>query len=224
MSLASDLAAAQKAAVDRATDGNPTSMRRATVISVSPFTISMNGVAILSPPRLPSYAPVAGDVVLVLMDGAAPLVVASLSSGWVVDSARNPIVKTAGGNETRGNAVVVARYRITDGHCEWQGHYVLGNTTSWPVGALSLVLPVLPENSYFVAASTSIPGGFVRAFNGASYFYANVEYVGGGALGTAQLLAQNVSTTASVPWSINTVPFAFTTNYILSWNLRYPIA
>lgn len=196
----------------------------ATVTSVAPFTITYaNGSTYVSPDVSYRYWPTLNDTVRVELGGLKPFVLDLIGSPWHDDHLRNPIVKTAGGNENRGNAIIVARYRIIDGFCDWHGHYVLGSSTTWPGGALSLVLPVNPENNYFVAASTSIPGGFVRAFNGTSYFYANVEYAGGAVLGTVQLISQNVSTTPAVPWSINTVPVAFTTNYILSWNLRYPV-
>lgn len=75
----SDIAAAQRAQIERALDGTgTTNLRRATVTDVSPFTISMNGVSIASPPRSPRYGPVVGDTVLVLMDGAAPYVLEAI--------------------------------------------------------------------------------------------------------------------------------------------------
>lgn len=74
-----ELAIVQKAQIERATDGNFSSIRRATVTAISPFTILMNGVSVVSPPRSPNYGPVVGDVVLVLMDGAAPYVLESMN-------------------------------------------------------------------------------------------------------------------------------------------------
>lgn len=76
-----DAAAAQTALVERAiSQTGSADIRRATVTAISPFTISMNGVSIPSPPKSPHYAPIVGDVVLVLMDGSAPYVLEAIST------------------------------------------------------------------------------------------------------------------------------------------------
>jgi hypothetical protein len=75
-----DLSQAQVDLVSRRTEGDPAAMRRATVTGTNPFTISMNGVSVVSPPKLPSYVPIVNDIVLVLMDGAAPLVIDRLNT------------------------------------------------------------------------------------------------------------------------------------------------
>jgi hypothetical protein len=140
---------------------------------------------------------------------------------WIDDHLRNPIVRTGGVNETRNNAVVTARYKIdADGFCDWEGHYILGTTTSWAAGALALVLPVNPESTTFVGGSTSMPGVTLRAYNG-GFFPGYVEYNGAGNLGTVSCFNASQAPSAAAAWSTS-VPFTWGNTHILSWHLRYP--
>jgi hypothetical protein len=76
-----DLARTQAAQVDRnsVAPKDAFTTRRATVTSISPFTILINGVSVVSPPKSPGYYPLVGDIVLVLMDGSAPYVLESVN-------------------------------------------------------------------------------------------------------------------------------------------------
>jgi hypothetical protein len=140
---------------------------------------------------------------------------------WTPDN-RTLIVKTSGGNETRGLSNVTARYRVdSDGFMNWQGHYSLNTGVNWPTGSLMLYLPANPEDTFFVANGvTSMPGSSVRAYNG-SFFFGNVEYGGGANFGLALLYQQNPS--AAFAWT-TTIPFTWAPGHVLSWNLRYPVA
>lgn len=99
MTIADDIARAHKAAIDRSsTPSDYSRVRKATVTATSPFTISMNGVSIVSPPRSPNYRPVVNDIVLVLMDGPSPYVLEATNVGFHV-LAKDDTVATNGSGD-----------------------------------------------------------------------------------------------------------------------------
>lgn len=157
------------------------------------------------------------------IDHEAGQALQSLSSylgSWTDDHLRNPILTSAGVNETRGNATVVSQYRITAGQCHWYGHYIIGSTTAWNggVGNISLLYPpgATPDSYTFIHPSASMPGSAVRAYNG-GYHPGSVEF-----LSTGVLLLDNA--VANTVWGVAaTQPFAWAAGSILSWNLSYPI-
>lgn len=158
------------------------------------------------------------------VDHETSLMAQSLTSylgGWVDDSLRNPIFQTAGGNETRGNGTVVSWYRVQAGECHWYGHYLLGSTTSWPAGAFNLALPVAADATSFHASFASMCGSTIRAYDasGTDYYYGNVEFQ----TTVANVRGPVAGQTRSQAWTVNTVPFAFTTSDIVSWDLRYRV-
>ena len=169
---------------------------------------------------------VGGNVWLAPLGDNVWIVIGSSSSdsGWTNDSARNPIVKT-GSNESRGNATVLARYRVSDGWCEWQGHYQIGSTTVWAAGSLLLILPMNPESTFWSSSFASMPGGSVRVydFSSGGFLFGQVEYGSGANLGTTFTFTANGTGTPASQWTVPTSPLAFATSDILSWNLRFPI-
>lgn len=141
---------------------------------------------------------------------------------WIDDHLRNPIVSTSGGNETRGNGTVISQYRVMAGECRWYGHYQIGTTTSWPTGALNLVVPVPVEAVTFQTALASMPGSTVRIYDSSAglFYYGTVEYQ---TTNIANLFGIQTGTSHAVQWTLNTVPIVLAPGDILSWDLNYRV-
>jgi hypothetical protein len=123
-----EIADASAAQVERAlTNARGLTSRKATVTSTSPFTISMNSVLVVSPPKSPRYYPVVNDTVLVLMDGPAPYVLDRISLGWY---RYVPPVSYSGGGGNFGTSSVL------EGEWDYDGARIVGQAYGqWGTGA-----------------------------------------------------------------------------------------
>lgn len=140
--------------------------------------------------------------------------------GWVDDSGRNPIIQTAAGNETRGNASVVSSYKVTGDECWWVLHYIFGSTTSWPGTGAGNALRLVPPFAYdqtFFSGATAAPIFGARASNGAVN-WGVADFTGG---------VVNLYGTNNALWVVNgasSVPFQWSTGFTLDVALRYRIS
>lgn len=211
-----DLAQATKAQVDRAMNGaGTTSLRRATVTSASPFTISMNGVSIVSPPHSQHYYPIVGDTVMVLMDGAAAYVLEQLGSPWhaitnIATQVVNPAGSTLGNQQFDG-----VQYKVADLECTFEGRVLIGSTTVWAVGGVVIWLPILMATIH----PSNTPSGFVFAYdNSASQMHTGFAHASTGAAGGCFIRSTTVVNSGNTTdWAAAAAPNATPFNSGAAW-------
>jgi len=216
-----DLAVAQKAQIARATDGNYTTMRRATVTSVSPFIISINGILIDSPACSPQYSPRVNDVVLVLMDGAAPYVLEAVNRTWV-DFTGSLVWSSTGTQPGLNNGTKEAQYLLLDNDvCIYEGALSFGSSTVAGTGAYSVNLP-------FAAHIRGTPSGASTPWVGSSKFFNGTNDVNGvmqifGGSNVNFPMSEAISAAIPQGWSA-TAPNPPNSGSNMCWTITYRIA
>lgn len=216
----SDIAAAYAAAMERNIPSNTMTLRKATVLSASPFIISMNGTQITGVSYSPMYWPVVGDVVLVLMDDASPFVLCRATNR--APYSYTPVVSYSGGGGSLGStgtsngewlydgARIVGNFIIT-----WGGAGVAGGTND-----LRITLPVSARSDIGVAVTQQPMVGFGWYFDSSSLTLLPIQARAIGTNGTFTVNIYHAIDTTSYTWG-GATPFAPQTGDALMINFAY---
>jgi hypothetical protein len=85
------------------------------------------------------YPAVGEGCYLAPLGNGAWLIVATTGEGWTFFASADLSFSVAG--YAKGNATINAWYRVDSGVCDYYGQYIVGTTTFFPNGIMSLILP-----------------------------------------------------------------------------------